>query len=121
MALYQSKGTISYMSEVKSGTSQSGYTWKNMDLTLEVPGFQGSTTKQVFRVTGDKVDEVLRFKVGDTVQVGFALYAREWNNRLFNNVDLVNITKENGAKPVKEEKPSPALQELQSEGPDLPF
>lgn len=103
MALYYSKGRISFISEVKTGTSQSGFKWQNCDVTLDVPGYQGSITKQVFRASGDKVDAVLQYKVGDTVQIGFSLYAREWNNRLFNNVDLVTITDEAGAKPAPAE------------------
>ena len=125
MALYYSKGTISFISEVKTGTSQSGYEWRNCDLTLDVPGFQGSVTKQVFRASGDKVDLVLAHKVGDKVQVGFSLYAREWNNRLFNNVDLVTITDESGAVKTLEEhnlqQAKSAKQEPVTEEADLPF
>lgn len=127
MALYYSKGKIVAISDVKSGTSQSGFNWKNLDLTIEIPGFQGSTTKQVFRASGDKVDEVLRFEVGDEVQVGFTLYAREWNGRMFNNVELVTITNEAGAKPAPtttEEKPNEVdLRHTPLDDPDrdLPF
>ena len=123
MALYYSKGKISFISEVKSGTSQSGFNWKNCDLTIEVPQSQGSIIKQVFRVTGDKVDEVLKYKVGDTVQVGFIIYAREWNNRLFNNVELVTITDETGAVKPKEQpvQEQPQQTPTDEEGPDLPF
>jgi len=123
MALYYSKGKISFISEVKSGTSQSGFNWKNCDLTIEVPQNQGSIIKQVFRVTGDKVDEVLKYKVGDTVQVGFIIYAREWNNRLFNNVELVTITDETGAVKPKEQpvQEQPQQESTDEEGPDLPF
>lgn len=107
MALYYSKGRISFISEVKTGTSQSGFKWQNCDVTLDVPGFQGSITKQVFRASGDKVDLVNQFQVGDKVQIGFSLYAREWNNRLFNNVDLVTITDEDGGRPAPPEKRQP--------------
>ena len=130
MALFYSKGKISFISEVKTGTSQSGYQWRNCDVTLEIPGFQGSVTKQVFRASGDKVDLVLQHKVGDTVQIGFSLYAREWNNRLFNNVDLVTITDESGAvKAAPSDNPGKVYEkyfggdEIQGgdTGPDLPF
>lgn len=125
MALFYSKGRIAFISDVKTGTSQSGFTWRNLDVTLEVPGFQGSVTKQVFRASGDKVDMVLQHKVGESVQIGFSLYAREWNNRLYNNVELVTITDESGA--VKAEpKPTTAQASAQAapaedDGPDLPF
>ena len=121
MALYYSKGTISFISEVKTGTSQSGFLWKNCDLTLDVPGFQGSITKQVFRASGDKVDLVLKYKVGDRVQVGFTLYAREWNNRLFNNVDIVTITTESGAVTLEEHNLKQAQAAPQTDEADLPF
>ena len=48
MALYISTGRISDMSEVKSGTTQSGKEWQRMTLTLEMPGYQGTFFKQVF-------------------------------------------------------------------------
>ena len=124
MAIYISKGKISYIGEEKTGTSQSGFTWRNIEVTLEIPGFQGSVTKQVFRASGDKVDEVLRFKAGDNVEIGFTLYAREWNNRLFNNVDLVSIKGEDaGSREATAQAPSPTPKAKVVDDPDadLPF
>lgn len=100
MALFYQKGTISDMSEVQSGTSQSGREWQRMSLILEIPGFQGSIYKMVFQVSGDHVKEVSLYNRGDKVQVGFSIYAREWNGKWYNNVDLVTITDESGAKPA---------------------
>lgn len=104
MALYQSKGTISDMSEVQSGTSQSGYQWQRMTLLLEIPGYQGQVSKQCFQVSGDAVNDVLLFSIGDKVEVSFSVYAREWNGKWYNNVDLVKIKAQDGAKP----QPAPA-------------
>lgn len=100
MALFYQKGTISDMSEVQSGTTQSGREWQRMSLILEIPGFQGSIYKMVFQVSGEHVKEVSLYNRGDKVQVGFSIYAREWNGKWYNNVDLVNITDESGAKPA---------------------
>ena len=88
------------MSEVQSGTTQSGREWQRMSLILEIPGFQGSIYKMVFQVSGDHVKEVSLYNRGDKVQVGFSIYAREWNGKWYNNVDLVTITDESGAKPA---------------------
>lgn len=101
MALYHSRGRIASMSDVKSGVSESGYQWQNMELVLEIPGYQGTTTKQVFRVSGETVDDVLGFNVGSRVEVTWSMYAREWKDRMFNNVDLVKIV-------TLEGKPAPA-------------
>lgn len=126
MALYQSRGTISDMSDVQSGVSKNGYQWQRMTITLEIPGFQGSVIKQVFQVTGDDVNDVLLFSIGDKVEISWAMYAREWNGKWYNNVDLVKIKHQE----TKQDAPAPAAQKTQkkqesfdpAENPDdLPF
>lgn len=106
MALYQSKGTISEMSEVQSGTSKNGYQWQRMTIILDITGFQGSIIKQAFQVTGDDVNDVLLYNIGDRVEVSWSLSARNWNGKWYNNVDLVKIKSLDEQK--QEEKPAPA-------------
>ena len=108
MALFYQKGTISDMSEVQSGKTQSGKEWQRMNLILETPGFNGSVYKMVFQVSGDHVKEVSLFNRGDRVQVGFSVYAHEWNGKWYNNIDLVTITDESGAKPVAKASEHPS-------------
>lgn len=103
MALYQSRGRISDMSEVQSGTSKNGYQWQRMTIILEIPGFQGSVIKQCFQVSGDDVNDVLLFSIGDKVEVSWSMYAREWNGKWYNNVDLVKIK----SLETKEDAPAP--------------
>lgn len=109
MALYHSKGRISEMSEVQSGTSKSGYEWQRMTLVLDISGYQGAVIKQAFQVTGDDVKDVLLLSIGDLVDVSFAIYARNWNGKWFNNVELVKINS------LEEEKPAPAPAPKQQE------
>ena len=106
MAIYQSRGRIFDMSEVQSGTSKNGYEWQRMTITLEIPGFQGSVFKQVFQVSGDNVNDVSLYNIGDRVEISWSMYAREWNGRWYNNVDLVKIKSLDEQK--QEEKPAPA-------------
>ena len=91
MAIYQSRGRISDMSEVHSGTSKNGYEWQRMTITLEIPGFQGSVFKQVFQVSGNDVNDVCLYNIGDRVEISWSMYAREWNGKWYNNVELVKI------------------------------
>lgn len=110
------------MTPVETGKTASGYEWRNMTIVLDIQGYQGAITKQIFRVNGDRVDDVLAWKVGDKVQVGFTLYAREWKDKWYNNVDLVTITSPEGA--VKEKADAPVQEvetEIQVEREDLPF
>lgn len=128
MALYNSRGTISNMSDVKSGTGKDGNQWQRMTLTLDIPGYQGSITKQVFQVFGDSVNDVLLHSVGDKVEVSWSMYAREWNGKLYNNVDLVKIYSQ---EETKQNAPAPQQAQIQFNKPeslnpsdntdDLPF
>lgn len=123
MAIYQSRGRISDMSEVQSGTSKNGYEWQRMTIILEIPGFQGSIIKQAFQVTGDDVNDVLLYKIGDRVEVSWSLYARNWNGKWYNNVDLVKIKSQ---EETKQDPPAPQTgnipaSELEPQEEDLPF
>ena len=109
MAIYQSRGRISDMSEVQSGTSKNGYEWQRMTITLEIPGFQGSVFKQVFQVSGDDVNDVCLYNIGDRVEISWSMYAREWNGRWYNNVDLVKIKSLDEQK--QEKNPAPAAKQ----------
>lgn len=126
MALYYSKGTISHMSEIKSGTSTSGRDWARMTIMIDIPGYQGSISKLSLQVGTDRISDVQEFKVGDKVEIGWSIYAREYNGRWYNNVDLVNI-KAYGVQAATP-APSPAPQtksisaaELEPQDEDLPF
>ena len=125
MALYYSKGTISHMSEITSGKSNSGRDWARMTIIIDIPGYQGSITKLSFQVGTDRIDDVCAFKVGDKVQSGWSIYAREYNGRWYNNVDLVNI-KSQGTQNIQTAAPAPQTKniptaELEPQEEDLPF
>ena len=127
MALYYSKGTISHMSEITSGTSTSGRDWARMTIMIDIPGYQGSISKLSFQVGTDRISDVQEFKVGDKVEIGWSIYAREYNGRWYNNVDLVNIKSQE----VQAEAPAPTpaprslnnipAEELEPHEEDLPF
>ena len=127
MALYYSKGTISHMSEITSGTSTSGRDWARMTIMIDIPGYQGSISKLTFQVGTDRISNVQEFKVGDKVEIGWSIYAREYNGRWYNNVDLVNIKSQG----VQAEAPAPTpaprslnnipAAELEPHEEDLPF
>ena len=114
MALYTSKGRISDMSEVVSGVSQNGNQWQRMTIVLEIPGFQGSVFKQAFQVNGDSVNDVLLYSIGEKVEISWSMYAREWNGKWYNNVDLVKIKYQEGEQPKPQQAaPAPAPQPQQ--------
>ena len=92
MSIVKEKGTISFLSEVQSGVSQSGNTWYRQMVVVDVPGFSGSYRKIALQASGEEVGDLQRAKVGDKVEVSYKVTAREWNGKWYNNVDLYQIT-----------------------------
>lgn len=131
MALNYSKGTISYMSEVRSGKSKNGYDWAKQSILLDIPGYHGSITKLSLQASNEMVEELNNYKVGDKVEIGWSIYAREWEGRWYNNVDIVSIRsqeQEERERIQKAARPAPAAQEplissesLEPQKDDLPF
>ena len=127
MALYYSKGTISYMSEITSGTSTSGRDWARMTIMIDILGYKGSISKLSFQVGTDRISDVQEFKVGDKVEIGWSIYAREYNGRWYNNVDLVNIKSQEIQAAAPAPTPAPRslnnipAEELEPHEEDLPF
>lgn len=108
MALNYTKGTISHMSEVTSGVSTSGRAWSRMNIMIDIPGYQGSITKLSFQVGTDRIDDVTKFKLGDKVEIGWSIYAREYNGKWYNNVDLVSIKSQDQTQTAQTVSPAPA-------------
>ena len=128
MALNYSKGTISHMSEVRSGKSKNGYDWAKQSILLDIPGYHGSTTKLSLQASNEMVEELNNYKVGDKVEIGWSIYAREWEGRWYNNVDLVNIKSQDLQTEQRPARPAPASPEplissesLEPQKDDLPF
>ena len=127
MALYYAKGTISHMSEITSGISTSGRDWARMTIMIDIPGYHGAISKLSFQVGTDRISDVQEFKVGDKVEIGWSIYAREYNGRWYNNVDLVNIKSQGVQADAPAPTPAPRslnnipAAELEPHEEDLPF
>ena len=91
MALNYVKGIISHMGEIESGTTQNGNSWSRQVIVLDIASFGNTYSKIALTVQNQRVNELQEFAVGDRVEVGYAVTARERNGKRFNNVDLINI------------------------------
>ena len=115
------------MSEITSGTSTSGRDWARMTIMIDILGYKGSISKISFQVGTDRISDVQEFKVGDKVEIGWSIYAREYNGRWYNNVDLVNIKSQGVQADAPAPTPAPSslnnipAAELEPYEEDLPF
>ena len=91
MALNYVKGIISQFGQVESGTTQNGNSWSRQVVILDVAGFGNSFSKIALTAQNQRVEELQDYQIGDRVEVGYSVTAREWNGKWFNNVDLINI------------------------------
>ena len=135
------EGTIRQKVGVQSGTSARG-AWAKQEFILDFP--DGNFTSQAcFTAWGqDKVQELDKYQVGDTVKVSFNLKSREYNGRWYNDLQIWRISPAGAAQaapapavPVSEapsypqapapvsEAPAPSLDGMPGEDPadDLPF
>lgn len=91
MALNYVKGTISHKGELQQGTSQNGYDWARQVVVIETPSYNGSFTKIALTAQNQRVDDLMNYQIGDKVEIGYSVTAREYQGKWFNNVDLVTI------------------------------
>lgn len=91
MALNRVKGIISHLGEIESGTTQSGFDWARQTVVLDVASFNNTFSKIALVAQNDRVNDLAQYQIGDRVEVGYSVTAREWNGKWYNNVDLVNI------------------------------
>ena len=108
MAFVKERGTIAIMSEVQSGTSQSGNTWSRQTIVVDVVGYNGNYRKVMLQASGNVVADLETMMVGDKVEITYQVTAREWNGKWYNNVDLYKIesTEEKAQQPVAPSAPS---------------
>ena len=133
MAALEIEGKIQQKLAPQKGQFARG-TWTKQDFILEYQ--DGNFPASVcFTSFGDeKVAELDRFQVGDSVKVSFNLRAREFNGRWYNDIRVWRITPagqgtgaSSGAwqtrQPAQAPAPAPTLDDLPADDPnqDLPF
>lgn len=91
MALNRVKGIISHMGEIQQGTSQNGYDWARQVIVIDVTSFNGTFSRIALTAQNQRVDDLQNYQIGDRVEVGYSVTAREWDGKWFNNVDLISI------------------------------
>lgn len=105
MAINKVKGIISHMGEVQSGTSQNGFEWSRQTIVLDVASFNNTFSKIALTAQNQKVSELADYQIGDRVEIGYTVTAREYQGKWFNNVDLVSIMTMDAEEPAP--KPTP--------------
>ena len=122
---YYTTGKVYEKGAIVEGTSAQGNKWQRMTLVIEVP--VGNLTKKVaFQVmTGNMVD-VMSFKEGDKVEVGFDVSSREWTNKegvrsWFTSIELRSIKAADMPANIQTIPSTPIPEAGPAQDDDMPF
>lgn len=133
MATFEIEGKVKAKLSSQGGTSARGE-WVKQDFVLEYQ--DGNFPSEVcFTAFGqDKVAELDKFQMGDSVKVSFNIKAREYNGRWYNDLRVWKISSAGAsapqqgyhhaeAAPAAYSAPSPTINDMPAEeaGEDLPF
>lgn len=116
MAIIKERGTITFKSDVQSGVSARGTNWYRQTVVVDIQGFSGSYRKLALSVTGDLVQDLQNYAVGQQVDVHYSVKAREYQGRWYNDVDLYKIERV-----TEEASPAPNIPASAEGEGDLPF
>ena len=98
---------IREVTDVTSGTSQSGKDWRKATVILEQEDGSYTETYAV-QAFDDKIDVVSQY-VGQKVDIKFTIKAREYNGRWYNDLRFQYVSPvEQANKPQEVRKPAPA-------------
>jgi Domain of unknown function (DUF3127) len=113
-------GKIINISEIESGTSSTGKSWKKINFLVEEMNVQ-YPQKAAFVVFGDqKVNEFsTQNKVDDIVKVHYNINSREFNGKFYTNLDSWKIEK-NTNQPINSTK-SNQISLISESQDDMPF
>lgn len=118
MAIFYERGTIAVLGEIKSRVSQTtGETYNSCQIVVHVPGPQNSLRPLALEVGNTRINDIMPYKTGDKVEVGFVVCSREWQSRWYTQADLINI-KPMASTTSPQIPPAPA--EQQGAGEEMP-
>ncbi len=82
-------GEITQIYEKKSGTSQNGKEWANQEFLIQTSDKYPKTIK--FIAMGKAVEDLEKFREGNTVTVEFKIEAKEYKGVMYNNVIATKV------------------------------
>ena len=103
------KGTVKLIAPAETGVSKSGKAWKKQVIVVDT-GADYNPDIAIQAFGDDKIKDLNKLAVGDSVLIKCNVSSREYNGKYFHNIDGWWFTKN-----TKEEAP------VVAESDDLPF
>ena len=94
MTTVKEKGKIVLIGQVASGKTSEGFQWARQEIVVRVDDGLWKTHPLALTARNDRCYDIEKFKVGDKVEVEYAVSSRLWNGKYYTDVTLVGIASE---------------------------
>lgn len=89
--IYKVQGTVKHVEDVETFESRNGGSYRKQNIVVTEKDDRGYENDVALRAFGDTVAETEGLREADTVDVTFAINAREHNGRWYNDLNIIHV------------------------------
>lgn len=106
--IYKVQGTVKHVEDVETFEGRNGGSYRRQNIVVTEKDDRGYENDVALRAFGDTVAETEGLREGETVDVTFAINAREYNGRWYNDLNIIHVRLQAPSAPQEERTaPSP--------------
>ena len=89
--IYKVQGTVKHVEDVETFEGRNGGSYRRQNIVVTEKDDRGYENAVALRAFGDTVAETEGLREGETVDVTFAINAREYNGRWYNDLNIIHV------------------------------
>lgn len=89
--IYKVQGTVKHVEDVETFEGRNGGSYRKQNIVVTEKDDRGYENDVALRAFGDTVAETEGLREGETVDVTFAINAREYNGRWYNDLNIIHV------------------------------
>lgn len=89
--IYKVQGTVKHVEDVETFEGRNGGSYRKQNIVVTSTDDRGHEDAVALRAFGDTVAETEGLREGETVDVTFAINAREYNGRWYNDLNIIHV------------------------------
>ena len=89
--IYKVQGTVKHVEDVETFEGRNGGSYRKQNIVVTEKDDRGYDNAVALRAFGDTVAETEGLREGETVDVTFAINAREYNGRWYNDLNIIHV------------------------------
>lgn len=89
--IYKVQGTVKHVEDVETFEGRNGGSYRKQNIVVTEKDDRGYENAVALRAFGDTVAETEGLREGETVDVTFAINAREYNGRWYNDLNIIHV------------------------------